>query len=488
MKNKKMKNQKKLFITYFAIMCVLILTTISTAQAATFTVNVTSDMNDTNPGDGICHAAYRTCTLRAAIQEANALAGSDNIVFSTSFKAPNPPKTIVLSLSTLIITDDLTIDGTGARQLMIDGNHQFRILNVNATAGIVQINYLTVQNGYSFVKPFTSPFAAGIANQANLILNGVTVRNNDTLHEDEPWLSETGGGISNNGFLNLINSTVTGNKAGLGGGVYNGGVFYAYNSTISDKKSYWGGAGVYFNNHFVAEVSYLRNTTIANNYAQTQSGGGIYMVPNGKLQMANTIVANNFAQSDNDLHGTFISGGNNIVKNRGASAGYVAADLPDGTDPMLAPLSDYGGSTDTRALLSGSPAIDAGNDCIVVVGCSGDFYYDQRGYGFHRKTGSAVDIGAFEFQGRSSAIVQIGGKVSKENGRGLNKAVVTLIDADGATRTTQTDPNGYFRFDEVATGESYVIQAESRQHNYAPQTLFVTETREDVNFVPVVTR
>jgi CSLREA domain-containing protein len=56
------------------------------ADAAVFTVNSNSDLSDSKPGDGVCHtgAAVPTCTLRAAIQEANALAGAVAVASSTS--------------------------------------------------------------------------------------------------------------------------------------------------------------------------------------------------------------------------------------------------------------------------------------------------------------------------------------------------------------------------------------------------------------------
>ena len=58
-------------------------------------------------------------------------------------------------------------------------------------------------------------------------------------------------------------------------------------------------------------------------------------------------------------------------------------------DPLLAPLASNGGPTATHALLSGSPAIDAGNNS---QGAS----FDQRGSGYSRVIGAAPDIGAYE--------------------------------------------------------------------------------------------
>jgi len=77
-------------------------------SAATFTVNSANDDPDANPGDGVCATAQGTCTLRAAIQEANALIGTDTIAFAIG----NGPQTINLTSALPSVTDPVTIDGT----------------------------------------------------------------------------------------------------------------------------------------------------------------------------------------------------------------------------------------------------------------------------------------------------------------------------------------------------------------------------------------
>jgi CSLREA domain-containing protein len=484
-----MKNQKKLYVTYFVMIFALILTTVSTAQAATFTVNSAVDSHDTNPGDGYCDSAYAICSLRAAIEEANALPGSDFILFSNSFKAPNAPKTIVLKHGQLEIKSDLTINGPGARQLMIDADGKSRVLSVEPPQGVekvtVLIAFLTIQNGYLY-NPDITVTGAGIINKGNLVLSRVTVRNNVAMRDFNKSLSAShGGGIANYRFLNLESSTVSGNKGSWGGGIYNFGDLYTYNSTISDNEAFWGGSGIYNFNVLGEEIKdeiWIINTTIANNFTPG-AGGGISNPFNFALHMANTIVANNLAQLNNDMHGSFNSAGNNLVRDRGSSTGYVASDLPDGTDPKLGALKNNGGPTDTRALISGSPAINEGNNCFVPVpDCSGDLGNDQRGHGFPRKFGRIVDIGAFEFQGEVT-IAQIRGKVLKPNGRGLNNALVTLTSSDGELRSVETDQHGNFSFEDVRTSERYIIKVESRHYDYAPQDLFVSEDPDDVIFV-----
>src|SRR5262249_59516612 len=78
------------------------------------------------------------------------------------------------------------------------------------------------------------------------------------------------------------------------------------------------------------------------------------------------------------------------------SSGWASSDLT-GTaasplNALLAPLVNYGGPTQTMALLLGSPALNAGNNALIPRGVT----TDQRG--FARIAGAAVDIGAFEHQ------------------------------------------------------------------------------------------
>jgi hypothetical protein len=60
---------------------------------------------------------------------------------------------------------------------------------------------------------------------------------------------------------------------------------------------------------------------------------------------------------------------------------------------MLGPLQDNGGSTFTHALLTGSPAINAGDPNFAPPPL-----FDQRGFGYPRVIGERVDIGSFELQ------------------------------------------------------------------------------------------
>ena len=90
------------------------------------------------------------------------------------------------------------------------------------------------------------------------------------------------------------------------------------------------------------------------------------------------------------MSGTFDSRGHNLIGNTGDSHGFGAPGDLLNVQPLLGPLQNNGGPTETLALLPGSPAIDAGdNDAITSA-------TDQRG--FPRFVNGVVDIGAYEFQ------------------------------------------------------------------------------------------
>ena len=173
-----------------------------------------------------------------------------------------------------------------------------------------------------------------------------------------------GGGIYFlSGTLTINNSTFTSNSAAAGGGiVILGGTATINNSTFSGNSSALGGGGIYNGG-----ILTLNNSTLSGNSASS-SGGGIKNF--GTLALTNTIVATN------DLY---------------SSGSYTGANNLTNGDPLLAPLGNYGGPTQTMPPLPGSPAIDAGDDSVTNFLAT-----DQRG--FPRKSGAHVDIGSVEVQ------------------------------------------------------------------------------------------
>src|SRR5207245_5225291 len=95
--------------------------------------------------------------------------------------------------------------------------------------------------------------------------------------------------------------------------------------------------------------------------------------------------------------GTFTSHGYNLSSDDGSGLLTATGDQIN-TDPMLGPLQDNGGSTFTHALLTNSPAIDAGDPNFDPNSFNPPMVYDQRGTGFNRVVNGRIDIGAFEVQ------------------------------------------------------------------------------------------
>jgi len=364
-------------------------------QPAIFAVTETADAPDANPGDGVCATAGGACTLRAAVDESNALPGGRIITV--------PADTYVLTLGGLEINVDLTLEGAGAAVTRIDGGGSQTVLRIAPRFPeeiSVNISGVTIQHGMgghngggglaiaesgtltlsgSAVRDNTtccSGSAAGILNRGTLTLIDSTVRDNATQ-------AEPSGGIENSGRLTLVNSTVSGNHAGLGdfgcgGGILNDGELALTNSTISGNSAADCGGGI--SNSGTLAVT---NSTVSDNTAGRGSG----ISNDGTTQLTNAIVANN---PGGDCSGPIISQGHNIQSD--ASCGFTGPSDLSNTDAKLGPLQDNGGQTFTHALLPGSPAIDAGDDAVTAGWLA--LATDQRGR--PRLSGAHVDIGAFE--------------------------------------------------------------------------------------------
>ena len=71
----------------------------------------------------------------------------------------------------------------------------------------------------------------------------------------------------------------------------------------------------------------------------------------------------------------------------------------------------------------------------------------------------------------TAANVSITGRVTTSDGRGLRNAIVSMTDSQSVTRTARTSSFGYYRFDDVPTGESYVVAVRSKQYTFTPRVL-----------------
>ena len=248
--------------------------------AATFVVNSTADARDSVPGDGICRASDGSCTLRAAIEEANALAGKHTIEIPAGvyILTRAPVGENLADSGDLDVTNSVTITGAGAGVTIIDGGspplgapaHQTsldRLFEIHPTAMNVELSRLTLRNGWS------EPEGGAIwnAGSGTLRLTEVTVQDNSA--------TGTGGGIYSEGHVVIERSTFRGNTAGgSGGGVYNAGDLTAIgvpsrleirHSTFSGNQSA-NGAGLYNDQQGVLAVE---DTTFSENFAEGYGGG-----------------------------------------------------------------------------------------------------------------------------------------------------------------------------------------------------------------------
>ena len=258
---------------------------------------------------------------------------------------------------------------------------------------------LTVSN--STLSGNTASFyGGGILNRGTLTVSNSTLSGNST---------SSGGGIFNGGYgtLTVSNSTLSGNSSSDGGGIFNLGTLTVSNSTLSGNSAsspYSAGGGISTYDPYGTGTVTFTNVTLTDNRATNVGVGGLY-VSAGHPILHNTLIAGNFqgatGTTPDDVTGNLDAGGdNNLIGDGSGMTGLVdgingnrvgSASAP--IDPLLGPLADNGGPTLTRALLPGSPAIDAGNNAYATE-------WDQRGAPFRRIVNGVIDIGAFEVQAR----------------------------------------------------------------------------------------
>lgn len=82
-----------------------------------------------------------------------------------------------------------------------------------------------------------------------------------------------------------------------------------------------------------------------------------------------------------------------------------------------------------------------------------------------------------------SATVSVSGRVLAPDGRGIRNAVVNLTAPNGTTRTARTSAFGYYRFDEIETGQTYVFSVSSKRFQFAPQVVTITEDLSELDFI-----
>lgn len=332
----------------------------------------------------------------------------------------------IQNTGTMIITDS-EVTGNSTNQFGFGGGM--------ANAGLLDVIDTTISGN-------DAPVGGGIGSDYAGTTSGdawiATVTNSAIVdnHADS-----NGGGISNSGggILNpgtdvttiLIDSLVSGNTAdGDGGGIHNdAGVVEVHRTTVRDNFADGGGSGGGILNGsgytWMTGNLIVSNSTLSGNGATY--GGGITNLDRGATVISDTTVSNNISFSGGGIDNggfdsstvtaknTIIAGNDSLALGSEDCSGAVTSLgynlVGDGTgcpadgvgdiltiDPLLSPLLDFGGSTETHALLPGSPAINAGTTDLSI---------DQRGV--PRPQGPADDIGAFEVEHGPNAPPVLGG-------------------------------------------------------------------------------
>jgi parallel beta-helix repeat protein len=312
------------------------------------------------------------------------------------------------------------------------GGHGGGIAN---TESLTLINSIINFNQALVGGSIASAYGAGIYSSGDVWIRGSTIQNNSgdkylfgggiytingnmQLYEvtikDNSKVAYGGGIYVELGMVHINNSVINGNSSVIGGGVYAfGGDLNLSNVTISGNTAYDDGGGIYVLEDGMVN---LANVTITDNSADfdqndTGTGGGVYVYSSGgpgittsPVNMRNSIIAWNMDPTGmivraQDCYGLIGSDGYNLIgwlgipiNNRpctviGDKTGNII-----GQPVQLGPLADNDGPTQTHALLSNSPAINAGNP----AGCRD---YDNILLTSDQRRGLRVDrcdIGAFE--------------------------------------------------------------------------------------------
>ncbi len=440
-----MKSSKSLTVI-FTLLLLLFVVNVSAQSGKLFTVNDVADTHDANVGDTFCADSNGKCTLRAAIEEANATISQDAI----NFALPNP-STINLTIDQLVISSNIYIVGPGARKLTVQrsqtsGTSQFRIFTVQPAAYGFQpttIRGMAIKNG-------DTPSDGGAIYteyQSNLRLADVWITNNTA--------TESAGGIFSAGTLTVSRSLISLNTAN---GVYAGGIVnintqgtsVISNSTLTNNIGGTGGA--IYNAGSLALV----NDTITRNSAR-DAGSGIANGSTGTVTVLNTIIGSDNSPNISSLQGAFVSGGNNLITDARNSSGFTNGTNGDQVsdnntiNPLLGNLADNGGQTDTLALLTGSPAIDHGNNCVLNFNCPAPYTSillstDQRETTF-RQSSSVVDVGAFEYNAFSNGNTFGGIGLGLGRSGRVGGAIAVITRAATNEKTYRIVPqNGFLRF------------------------------------------
>lgn len=232
----------------------------------------------------------------------------------------------------------------------------------------------------------TSTFSGNTASSGGAVFH-VGINNLLTLSEctfsNNATTADSGGAVFNNALLQVTGTTFANNQAVMsGGGIYNynAGDATIINSTFSANLA--DGGGGLFNGGILEVVS----STFADNDAVRASA--IWGYYTGSISIKNVLITAAAGTYPCDLSNVTVEGV--FTDTTGTCSGFTTSD-----DPLLEPLADNGGPTQTHALAPGSLAIDAAADCTNLQ--AQPVNADQRGVNRPYPTGGICDVGAYEY-------------------------------------------------------------------------------------------
>lgn len=395
------------------------------SAAATFVVNSTVDGVDAAPGNNSCATAAGACTLRAAIQESNALAGADIITLPSGTYVLTIPGAGEDAAATgdLDIIDDLTINGgnpTSAADTIIDGggaagtlrDRVIETMNGPTNRPVtIRINGVTIRGGYDASSPNGGGGICHHCTNTNInAANEVPTLHLMTVILRDNYSGTAGAGVANHAVLMIDDSIIernstpygspdsgpTGFGGGMGGGLMNwGGTVSISRTTFANNYAQTGG-GIYNQDAFLSGVVLLTDCTVKDNVAAF--GGGVYNLAIGDF---------NFPAR--------VGGQVGFTVNRGTISGNFAEIDGGGV---------YNLAIGTIAMINATVAMNQAG------GRGGLANYPNRGGGIYNG-GRLLDLINVTLAGNESAAVRVTGGTA-DGSRGGDELFLNTQNAGGA--------------------------------------------------------
>ena len=466
--------------------------------------------------------------------------GANCTITLTSPLAPAADAGKLTTINGAVGANTITLNGGGTTQILRVGSAvRLSVNDLNFTGGRNNLGgaiyvfgggNLTLSNSALYNNTGENGGAIHIANSSTLNMTNVTVSGNfATLGTD---FGNFGAGIYNNGSVTATSCTISNNFAArVGGGVvsFNPSTFTIRNTIIAGNTA--NNSSPDATAAFTSQgYNLVGNASGANGFNQTGDQTGTVAAPldarlaplgnyGGKTlthalldggaipspaintgtatgafstdQRGASRVGNvdkgSFEVNNTPNGGSFVAqlpdgiGGYNqtIAIESGAFAYTLASGmLPNGFSLLTGaarfseaagekPLSADFAPTAGRVSIQGTPTRSATFPFTIALN-----------NGTNQAT---INYSIFVPFGPTAASVSVAGRVIVGN-RGLLNATVTLTDQNGNTRTARTTSFGYYRFDEVAAGQTYIVSVRSKRFQFAPQVISVTEDLSELNF------